>query len=585
MSFNIGLSGLYAANKQLDVTGNNIANVNTTGFKSSRAEFADVYSGANRLGVGKNQVGGGVRLANISQQFKQGDINTTGNVLDMGIQGQGFFVLSDNGSRVYTRAGAFQPDKNNFVVTSDGLRLQGYAADGTGKIQKGVLTDLKIDTSALQPKATSLIDQGINLNSSATSIPFQVYDNTTPPTMAAFDPTDPSTYQRATTSTVQDADGVDHTMQQFYRKTGTNEWTMYTLIDGRNPYDPGSTTPLSGTVDYNSDGTISAMTASTTGVPAGASYTVKNGGFSIDGWVPATQDPVSGDWVASGAAGTVQDQGVTSPALVANKPFDPSDESTYTRSFPTKVYDSQGNEHTMEQFYRKTGTNEWTMYTLVDGRNPFDPASTQPLTGTINFNSDGSVNSMTADNTGHPAGSSFTVVNNTFSMIGWVPAAEDASGNWSSNGAVGDEAGMKMSMASTTSYNTETARMSQSQDGYATGILSNLSIDATGVLFATFSNGQSRAVGQVALASFANEQGLQQIGGTRWTETYNSGIPGIDSPKTGTLGAIESNSLEGSNVNLTQELVELIKAQSNYQANAKTISTESTIMQTIIQMA
>ena len=451
MSFNVGLSGLYAAEKQLDVTGNNIANVNTTGFKSSRAEFADVYAGANRLGVGKNQVGAGVRLAAISQQFTQGDVNSTGNVLDMGIQGQGFFVLSDNGSRVYTRAGAFQADKDNFVVTSDGLRLQGYAADSSGKIQKGVLTDLKIDTSALQPKATTLIDQGINLNSSAADIPL--------------------------------------------------------LVD---------------------DGTGN---------------------------------------------------------MVPNKAFDPSDESTYTKSFPTKVYDSQGNEHTMEQYYRKTGTNEWTSYTLIDGRNPFDPSSTTPLSGTISFNSDGSVASMTANNTGLPPGASFTVKDSTFTMTGWVPAVEDSSGNWASNGAAGNADGMKLSMSSTTSYNTETARMSQSQDGYATGILSNLSIDSTGVMFASFSNQQSRAIGQVALASFANEQGLQQIGGTRWTETYTSGIPGIDAPKTGTLGGVESNALEGSNVNLTQELVELIKAQSNYQANAKTISTESTVMQTIIQMA
>lgn len=450
MSFNIGLSGLYAANKQLDVTGNNIANVNTIGFKSSRAEFADVYAGANRLGVGKNQVGNGVRLGAVSQQFGQGDINNTGNVLDMGIQGQGFFVLSDNGSLVYTRAGAFQTSKDNYVVTSDGLRLQGYAADSTGKIQKGVLTDLKIDTSALAPKATTLIDQGINLNSSATDIPLEVDDG-----------------------------------------TGT---------------------------------------------------------------------------------------------MIPNKPFDPADETTYTKSFPTKVYDSQGNEHTMEQFYRKTGTNEWTMYTLVDGRNPFDPASTAPLTGTISFNSDGSVKNMTADSTGLPPGSSFTVANNTFTMTGWIPAVQDASGNWISNGAEGNVDGMRLSMNSTTSYNTETARMSQSQDGYATGILSSLSIDSTGVLFASFSNQQSRAIGQVAVASFANEQGLQQIGGTRWTETFASGIPGIDAPKTGTLGSVESNSLEASNVNLTQELVELIKAQSYYQANAKTISTESTVMQTIIQM-
>ncbi|RYE01070.1 MAG: flagellar hook protein FlgE [Sphingobacteriales bacterium] len=447
MSFNIGLSGLYAANKQLDVTGNNIANVNTNGFKSSRTEFADVYAGANRLGVGKNQIGNGVRLAAVSQQFSQGDVNNTGNVLDMGIQGRGFFVLSDNGTQVYTRAGAFQNNKDNFVVTSDGLRLQGYAADSNGKIQKGILTDLKIDTSSLAPKATTLIDQGINLNSSATSIP-----------------------------------------------------------------------------------------------------------------LPATP-PGAGDIV-----------------------FDPADETSYTKSFPTKVFDSQGNEHTMEQFYRKTGKNEWTMYTLVDGRNPMDPTSTAPLVGTVSFNEDGSVASMTADQAGLPTGAEWSVTNNVFSMKGWIPAEKDGAGNWGSNGSAGNPDGMRLSMNSTTSYNTETARMSQSQDGYATGVLSSLSIDSTGVMFASFSNQQSRAIGQVALASFANEQGLQQIGGTRWTETFSSGIPGVDAPKTGTLGGVESNSLEASNVNLTQELVELIKAQSNYQANAKTISTESTIMQTTIQM-
>ena len=348
---------------------------------------------------------------------------------------------------VYTRAGAFQTSKDNYVVTSDGLRLQGYAADANGNIKKGVLTDLKIDTSALEPKATSLIDQGINLNSSAKSIPL------------------PS--------------------------------------------------------------------------------------------VP----PVAGDIV-----------------------FDPTDETSYTKSFSTKIYDSQGNEHTMEQFYRKTDTNQWTMYTLVDGRNPMDPTSTAPLTGTIAFNSDGSVASMATDTTGVPAGAEWSVTNNTFTLKGWIPATQDASGNWIANGSTESTSGLRMSMNSTTSYNTETARMSQSQDGYATGILSSLSIDSTGVMFASFSNQQSRAIGQVALASFANDQGLQQIGGTRWTETYSSGIPGIDAPKTGTLGSVESNSLENSNVNLTQELVELIKAQSNYQANAKTISTESTIMQTIIQM-
>jgi flagellar hook protein FlgE len=157
-------------------------------------------------------------------------------------------------------------------------------------------------------------------------------------------------------------------------------------------------------------------------------------------------------------------------------------------------------------------------------------------------------------------------------------------GTFTPNGASANPAGITISMAKTTQYNADTARSIPTQDGYATGQITNLTIDGTGTLFANFSNNQSKAIGQVALASFTNEQGLQAIGGTSWKETFASGIPGYDAPETGTLGSIASNSLEESNVNLTNELVDLIKGQSNYQANAKTISTQSTIMQTIIQM-
>ena len=200
----------------------------------------------------------------------------------------------------------------------------------------------------------------------------------------------------------------------------------------------------------------------------------------------------------------------------------------------------------------------------------------------MTFNSDGSIKTMTGS---VAPDDSFAVVNNVFTVKNWVPATYNATtGTWGSNGSAGNAAGIRLDMSATTSYNTDTARKPPTQDGYATGLLSSLSIDSTGVMFASFSNQQSRAIGQVAIASFANEQGLEQMGGTRWKETFASGSPGIDTPKTGTLGSIASNSLEESNVNLTQELVELVKAQSNYQANAKTISTQSSIMQTIIQM-
>ncbi|WP_192552203.1 MULTISPECIES: flagellar hook protein FlgE [unclassified Pseudomonas] len=436
MSFNIGLSGLYAANKQLDVTGNNIANVATAGFKSSRAEFEDVYS-ATRLGSGSKVIGNGVRLANVSQQFTQGDINNTGNVLDMGINGSGFFTLSNNGSVSYTRAGTFKVDKDGYITNTDYTsRLQGYGVDSNGKIINGVLTDLKIDTSNLAPKSSSLVTSTINLNSTA---------------------------------------------------------------------------------------------------------------------------PVIDDTVAAGK-------------------FDPTNTATYTKSFSTPIYDSQGNQHTMDQYMVKTGANTWKVYTLVDGRNPdatgSDPKVTAPVASTMTFDSTGKLTQVSTP----PA-----TISSDLKLTGWVPGTV-TNGVWTANGASANPAGITISMAKTTQYNADTARSIPTQDGYATGQITNLTIDGTGTLFANFSNNQSKAIGQVALASFTNEQGLQPIGGTSWKETYASGIPGYDAPETGTLGSIASNSLEESNVNLTNELVDLIKGQSNYQANAKTISTQSTIMQTIIQM-
>jgi len=176
-----------------------------------------------------------------------------------------------------------------------------------------------------------------------------------------------------------------------------------------------------------------------------------------------------------------------------------------------------------------------------------------------------------------------TVSNTTLTIADWKPGVM-SNGTWISNGAAANPTGIAVNMASITQYNSASYRNPPITDGYATGEITNLKVDGNGVLFATFSNQQSKAIGQLSLASFNNEQGLAPAGGTTWKETFASGQPGYDTPQAGTLGSIVAGSLENSNVNLTNELVDLIKAQSNYQANAKTISTQSTIMQTIIQM-
>ena len=126
MSFNIGLSGLNAAATSLDVTGNNIANVGTTGFKSARAEFGDLYANSLFLGGSRYTVGSGVTTQAISQQFTQGNVSTTGASLDLAINGNGFFITSNNGSTTYTRAGAFGTDSSGNIVDASGNRLQGY---------------------------------------------------------------------------------------------------------------------------------------------------------------------------------------------------------------------------------------------------------------------------------------------------------------------------------------------------------------------------------------------------------------------------------------------------------------------------
>ena len=167
MSFNIGLSALNAAQEEISVTGNNIANASTNGFKSSRTEFADVYA-ASVLGGGENQAGGGVGVQSIAQNFSQGNISFTDSTLDLAINGNGFFILGAEGGNVYTRAGAFGTDKNGYIVNSLGERLQGFSATSDGKATGGgPLTDLVVTTGEISPQATTLVSSRINLDATA----------------------------------------------------------------------------------------------------------------------------------------------------------------------------------------------------------------------------------------------------------------------------------------------------------------------------------------------------------------------------------------------------------------------------------
>jgi len=162
MSFNIGLSGIRAASTDLEVTGNNVANASTTGFKQSRTEFSDVYT-SSLLGTGSQPVGSGVMVENVRQQFSQGNISGTENSLDMAIDGNGFFILEDRGSISYTRAGLFGLDKDGYVVANNNARVQGFDANSDGVVS-GVLGDIQIQVGNQAPALTSRVSAILNLD-------------------------------------------------------------------------------------------------------------------------------------------------------------------------------------------------------------------------------------------------------------------------------------------------------------------------------------------------------------------------------------------------------------------------------------
>ena len=255
MPFRIALSGLNAASSDLKVTGNNIANSGTTGFKQSRAEFSDVFA-TSFGGTTDTATGNGVRVSTVAQQFTQGSIDFTQKALDLAISGQGFFVTKDDSGQNYTRAGNFHVSSDGTVVNNINQRLQVFPLVGGNvtppNFNTGVLSDLQLSTTDGPPSATTNIDAGLNLNAS-----------NTPPATTPFNPADATSYNSSTSVVVYDSLGAQHTASVYYAKTTTsNQWDSYMYLDGNNITDTTATpaTPTPITLTFNGDGTIQSPT-------------------------------------------------------------------------------------------------------------------------------------------------------------------------------------------------------------------------------------------------------------------------------------------------------------------------------------
>ncbi|MDA8328438.1 MAG: flagellar hook protein FlgE [Betaproteobacteria bacterium] len=509
MSFGTGLSGLAAAAQDLDVIGNNVANSGTVGFKQSQIQFSDVY--ANSLsGAGNSQVGIGTKVADIAQQFTQGNITATSNPLDVAINGAGFFRMANNGTVTYTRNGQFQLNNTGYIVDANGDKLTGYTMNGNGVLSTGAPSDLNINTASLPPKMTSTVNAVLTLNATDTA-----------PTTSIFSPNDPTSYNNATTVSVFDSLGNSHNLQTYYVTNGAGSWNVYATSDGAPVGGMGyaePTVPAGGlTINGTSIGPISTGTAtySTAALAQAAMATAAAAAINTAA-ISGVSASAAGGVLTLTDAGTLTVGGTDLAELGLTA-------GTYTA----------------------TGTTG-TIAAAVSAQNPV---------GTLAFSSSGTITS------GSPIALSVPV-----------------------GGGAATPLAVSLNYAGTTQYGTAFSVNSLQQNGYTSGQLSNFNIGSDGMIAGNYTNGQTATLGQVVLANFTDPNGLQSVGNNQWVDTAASGTPLVGTPGSSSLGVLQSSATEDSNVDLTTELVDMITAQRNYQANAQTIKTEETNSQTLMNL-
>lgn len=534
MGFQQGLSGLNGASKNLDVIGNNVANANTVGFKQSQAQFADVY--ANSLGGSAGSaVGIGTKLATVAQQFGQGNISSTSNPLDMAISQQGFFQMDNNGAIIYSRNGQFQLDKDGYIVNSQGHNLTGYSADPlTGTILQGSVGPLQIPTQAITPQPTTTSQVGVNLDSRST-VPTGLGRGNVVGSAAAGLTILVTNNQLTVT--------VDGTLSG----TVTIPPAVY-----------ASATALASAVQ-------TAVNADPALIAAGKSVTVTAGATGILTMASNSAGATSTIAVANVVAGTVANLFGAAPVVTTGSgAFNPTDPTTYNSSTSMTIYDSLGNNHIASLYFQKTPVaNVWNTYMTVDNL-PTSGTVTVPPSGTF-------LGQLVFSTTGTLTAPALGAVT--------VPAG----GIVYANGSTTPQP-LSFDLATTTQFGKIFGVDKLTQNGYTSGQLNGFSTSADGTIMGRYTNGQSRALGQVLLANFANPQGLQPLGNNEWSNTADSGQALVGVPGTANLGVLQSNAVEEANVDLTAELVNMIIAQRVYQANAQTIKAQDAILQTLVNL-
>ncbi|WP_409523846.1 flagellar hook-basal body complex protein [Nitrincola sp. MINF-07-Sa-05] len=652
MSFNTAITGLKAASTMLDVTGNNIANTSTVGFKSSRTQFGDIYA-TSVVGAGSsNTPGSGVTVSNISQDYSAGTIEFTNNNLDLAINGSGFFQLDDGqGGVTYTRAGNFELDKDGSIVSQSGKFLQGYGLDEQGN--RLPIGNLAVTQKESPPKATESIDLSFNIDAREDASLL----------LPNYDKDQPGSFTYTTTVRTFDSLGNEHTIKyNFAEQRPVREYFEFTVGNIDDVLVSGLDVSTAGALD---PAKLEALAARDNRIDP-ESFTLVGGvlRFELNAWATDAGDVV----VTEAATALIRDNAAT-PHRDANevRTYDitPGGDGTISLGGVNITVDStQSQQEIAEAIVAReaqildrnpamesvqivqTGTNYQIQirFKATEGDIPADqyrPSVTTdagspsevgfgtalPAAGTTAAADPNEL--IEGDNSflgfyrmyaylngeeildlgkirdwGEPGGGAEVLGGGGETEVGPILIQFNPTNGLlrSINGEAFPAGGqvpqitisgadpanplttIQLDLTNSTQFASASIVKNQQQDGYTKGDLIGVTFAPTGEMIASFSNGQNQSLGVVAFATFENQNGLQPSGDTEWIATLTSGNAILNPPGTGLNGTLRSASLEQSNVDLSTELVNLIQAQRNFQANSKTLETANNITQTILNI-
>jgi len=645
--FNTAVSGIRAASSALDVTGNNIANASTTGFKSSRTEFADIYA-TSIVGSGSNIPGSGVLVSDIAQDFSGGTVTFTNNNLDLSIDGSGFFQLDDgNGNVSYTRDGSFELDKDGFIVSKGGVNLQGVVFDEDGAALP--ISDLAVTEKSSLPQATTEMSLSFNIDESsdasdllANYSPDEAGSYTFSTTVGAFneignEPTirydfveqraqkEVHTFDQAAAGeftvagvSVDTSDAASFSATEksslLEAAPGSTGETVLADLQASDPrifdveYDPanlkvniifkseayeygevvvdsvvGGQDLSNEVVSYIDSNETHSFALDPAGIAADASFSIAGVTFNLS--APLTQEEIANTIIAE------QDAIRSSEPTIESISYDQSSDSlvfTFLASSGDISSDVAIEVEDTSGFFTDAYQGVYRMYAYLNPEGGgeavlLDLGKPEDPDGGVTLGPNGEVLVTTEEG---PILVKFNSISGVLSEINGEPASVgvDAPSITVSSDIFPDFEDINLDLTGSTQIDDDQIVNGTDQNGFGKGDLTGVSFDANGEMRATYSNNQNTLIGIVQIATFDNQAGLQPSGDNQWIATSASGNAILNAPGTGLNGNLRSSALEASNVDLSAELVKLIEYQRNFQASSQTLETLNTVTQTILQI-